>query len=646
MSAFFPHLFAPLHLRHLELKNRVVCLPHGTAFGEDNLPTPRNVAYYRDRARGGAGLIITEATPVHPTGVNHPRKFAIYDQRAMPMLRQLTDAVHQEGVPVVAQLFHIGRAHSAFHQRRELWAPSAIPAPGVLEVPHEMDADDIAELIAAFAQSAVHASRAGYDGVEVHAANGTLLQQFLSPWSNRREDAYGGSPESRQRLVLEVVDAVRRAVGQQAVVGIRICGDELIPDGYDDAQMKAFARALEQTAQLDYVSVTAGVRGMYVGDATVPYGAVVYLAEMIKKTLGLPVITAMRIRSPRLAEDILAAGRADLVGLARALIADPEWPNKARAGRADEIRYCTGALQECRRAHPKVGRIACAVNAAVSEEETLGIGTFTPAAQPKRVVVVGGGPAGLEAARVAALRGHQVTLLERADELGGQLRVMTRIPALAEFGELTAFLTHQLQKLGVDVHLRSEATPEAVLALRPDAVIVATGSCPALPELPGTGPETALTAHAALEGTVPGPHVVVVDAFGGWETCGTAEVLARRGLRVSVVSPLRWIGVDIPFESLGALYERLAERAVVLRPMAAVEALVGRTLRCRDTYSGSPILFEEVSALVFTSTSRAQDALYKALKGQVATVLRAGDAVAPRKVGDAIREGHHAGRAA
>ncbi|MBI4317066.1 MAG: FAD-dependent oxidoreductase [Chloroflexi bacterium] len=645
MSEQFKYLFTPLQVGSMEVPNRLVCLPTTTGFGQDGRVTPTQVSYVAERAKGGAGMVIVAGFDPHPSCAGFGR-FAAYRSDYVPEFRAVADAAHRYGARAIAQISHSGRQATSFFGDRALWAMSAIPCPAYREMPHEMDLDEIRETVDYFAQSAANMEAAAFDGVELHGGHGYLLQQAMSPWSNHRTDSYGGSLENRTRLVLEVIDAIRASVAPSFVLGIRISADELQPGGLDMEEMSEIARILEATRKIDYISVSFAGAKRYILDMSAPVAPLVFMAARIREVVDLPVIASQRINDPLLAEKILADGHADLIGMARALICDPELPNKAKQGRLDDIRACIACLQECRRT-AKGGLLGCTQNPAVGKEAELGIGTIKPAAIKKKVVVIGGGPGGMEAARVAALRGHAVTLYEKNTQLGGQVNIAALAPGREEIGGVVRYLSGQMAKLGVKVNLCREADLGTVLDEQPDAVVVATGSVPFAATLEADGGPRVASVWDILEDKFDvGDKVVVVDggeAF--WQMASAAEFLAARGKQVVVMSHLYFVGTDIPAESLSGLYQRFARAGVQLSPLTRIRRVEGNTLVVGHVYTGEERQIPDVDAVVMATGSRACDDLYKALKGKVKELHAVGDCVAPRKIPEAIREGYFVGRA-
>ena len=648
MSEQFKYLFSPLKIGNVSVQNRIFNPAHGTMFSENQLPGERLAYYHAERAKGGVGLIITEITAVHPTARPMGDVLAGWDKRLAVGYRRVADMVHEHGTKIFGQLWHCGRQGDSMHSRLPLWSASPIPSPANREIPHEMSVKEIKEIVNCFATTATYFREAGFDGVELHGAHGYIITQFMSPWSNERTDEYGGSLENRLRFPLEIIDAVRQAVGSDFVVGIRVSGDEFVSGGLTLDDMKGIAPKLEATGKLNYISVSIGNYSSHylmIADMAVPLGAAVYLAAGIKEVVQLPVFTVLRIKDPVQAEKILADGQADMVGMCRALICDPELPKKAKEGRLDDIRYCISCNQECR-THFQGRAISCIQNPAVGFEKELGSGTVKPATNKKKVMVIGGGPAGMEAARVAALRGHDVELYEKDEKLGGQVNIAVKIPTRDEVSDIRRYLEIQMEKLGVNVRLNKEVTPELVKSINPDVVVVATGSRPFILPIPGANKDHVVNVWDVLEDKVEvGNYVVIVDGGDSfWPCLGTAEFLLDRGKRVEVISYLYYIGMSIPAQSLPTLYQRLHKKGVILTPQTSVKEILPNTLAVENVFTNEERRIEGVDTVVMATGNRASDELVKALEGKVKELHAVGDCVAPRKVQDAIREGNRIGR--
>lgn len=409
----FEHLLSPIRIGPRTIRNRMLITGHVPGLAEHGAPGPREIAYQRERAFGGAGLQITGATPVHASSLNEEAASHFnVDDRIIPAYRNLADAVHAEGGTILAQLAHYGGAMVSHEAGRPIWAPSPVAADLMRQVPHEMTAAEIDDVVRAFAAAAVRVREGGLDGIEIQGAYGLLLAAFLSPRSNTRSDRYGGSLENRLRFTLEVTEAVREAAGPDLIVGIRIPGDELAEDGLDQSAMRDAALMLEAAGKLDFLNVIAGTnldrihRTTHWPPTPAPHGLFVHLAQGIKAAVKLPVFTAGRITDPAHAERILAEGKADMVGMTRAHIADPHVVRKITEGRAADVRRCVGA-NVCIARVMAGGPVRCLHNPEAGREKEWG--PASPAPAPRRIAVIGGGPAGLEAARVAAERGHRVT---------------------------------------------------------------------------------------------------------------------------------------------------------------------------------------------------------------------------------------------
>ena len=481
----YRRLFEPLPIGPVVLRNRVLCGAHFTMFtepspvwGEPGFHGRRYGRYLAERAEGGVAAVIAGETAVAPnTAYKMPNNANGWDPACVPHYEALTAQVHEHGALAFVQLTHSGAMMLGNWSKQVAIGPSSVP--DYFESPKPMDRADLREMVDYHVRCARNAVAGGFDGIEIQSAHGYLLHQFLSPKFNERTDQYGGSLENRMRFGVEVLSAVRDAVGDRAAVGLRLAGDDEQTHGpgltADDAA--EVAARYEALGLVDYLNVSVGIGGVgMVRTNYAAHGFGVYAADAVKQAVrATPVFTVHRILTPDEAEGILERGEADGVTLVRALIADPEWVNKARAGRDAEIRRCTGINQSCYGNLLQSMPINCVQNPAVGREDELGLGTLEPARSPKRVVVVGGGPAGLETAWVAAARGHRVTLLERAAELGGAIRLAQRLPGRAEIADLADWRIGECERRGVELRTGVEATTESVLALEPDAVVIAAG---------------------------------------------------------------------------------------------------------------------------------------------------------------------------
>jgi len=647
-------LFSPIAVGALTLKNRIYSSGHAEAMAEDGRPGERLRRYHEAKARGGCALtIFGGSSSVHPSSPAAAwKQIANHDESIIAPYRALADAVHAHDCRIFTQLTHLGRrAQSDPDVPGPLLAPSQIPERVHREVPHELDATQIAELVRAFGDAARRCRDGDLDGVEISMAHNHLIDQFWSPAFNTRTDDYGGSLDNRLRFGFEVLAEIRRRVGRDFVVGVRISGDEMSRGGLTTDDLATIARRLAVSGLIDFISVIGGGAHTYslqaaaIPNMSFPQAVFAPLAAAIKSAApGLPIFHASRIVDPVHADRLVASGQIDVVGMTRALIADPELPRKSREGRLDDIRRCVGANEGCIDRIYQGKAVTCVQNPTTGRERELG--ELRPAATGRRVVVVGGGVAGLEAARVAALRGCRVVLLEKAIELGGQILLAARAPARAEYAGIARFLAGQVGKLGVDVRLGVEATPSLVLDERPDAVIVATGSHPYIPPVPGHDGKDVVTDRDVLAGEANvGTRVVVIDDVHTEQALSTAELLLDQGKRVEVISPLFYVGQDIGVTSIAPLYARLYTKGAVLTPCSELSAIEGSTVIVRNVFSGAERRIESVDTVVLAAGSRSTDALYRALEGRVPALYAAGDCVAPRGVHQAILDGTRVARA-
>src|SRR6185436_1909636 len=519
-------------------------------YGEPGFYGERYGRYLAEYARGGVGTVIAGQAQVHPTtAYQMHNNAAAWDPDCVPHLRRVSEQIQEHGALAFLQLAHNGGVNHTTWSRLPVWSASGIA--NHMEASRRIEPAEIREVIEHFARSARHAADAGFDGIEVHGAHGYLIHEFLSPVYNVRTDEYGGSFTNRIRFAEQVLEAVRAAVGPSVAVGMRLVGDEETRDGHglgpDDCA--EIAAHLARAGLVDFLNVSVGTSGVgMVRPMYAPHLLGVRATSVVKRAVpDVPVFAVHRILTPEEAEGILERGDADAVTIVRALIADPEWANKARDARVAEIRACTGCNQGCYGNLTQGYPITCVTNPSVGREATLGSGTLIPAATRKRVVVVGGGPGGLEAAWVAAARGHAVTLLERATELGGKIRLAAMLPGRAELAAFADWRANECARRGVDVRLGVDADRDAVLALAPDAVIVATGGTASVSTpskshpMPIAGSEQPWVIdheRALTDVDAVGERVVIVDAIGHIEAIGVGHYLAERGRTVTVVTPL------------------------------------------------------------------------------------------------------------
>jgi 2,4-dienoyl-CoA reductase-like NADH-dependent reductase (Old Yellow Enzyme family) len=656
-----PLLFSPLQIGPVTAPNRIVCGAHFTQYvepattvGEPGYYGARYGRYLAERAAGGAGVIIAGQAQVHPTTAYQMRNNAIaWDEAAIPHFEQVTAPIHDHGALAFLQLAHNGGVNDGTWSKLPVWAPSAVA--NYNEPPKSLERDEIREVVEFFGRSAANAAAGGFDGIEVHGAHGYLIHEFLSPKSNRRGDDYGGSLENRMRFCVEVLDSVRGSVGDGVAVGLRLVGDEEQRDGSgltaDDAA--EVAARLEEAGLVDFVHVSVGVSGVgMVRPLYAPHLFGVYAAHTVKKALrATPVFAVHRILTPEEAEGILERGEADAVTLVRALIADPDWGVKARSGSDETIRRCTGCNQGCYGNLLQSLPITCVTNPAVGREDELGAGTLQRAAPTKRVVVVGGGPAGLEAAWVAAARGHDVTLLERGSELGGKIRLAQQLPGREELADFADWRIGECERRGVDMRLGVDASVDDIAGFTPDAVVIATGGRATTAgaskfhpmPVPGSDQPFVLDHERALVNAekLTG-RVAILDTVGHIEAIGIGELLATAGAEVTVACPLPTPMLLDP-ETMAAALPRMARAGARWRPNTAMVSIGDHDVTLIDTLSLAMDTVP-VEHVVIRTHGLPDDDLYFALQGRVPDVVRVGDAVATRPADRAIFDGHRAGR--
>ena len=650
-AELFPNLFSPLQVGPIELRNRVLVTAHVPRLAENNVPGERYAAYHRARARGGVALQLTGATPVHVTsGRSAANALENTDDRIIPGYRILADAVHEEGGRVLAQLAHYGGSITSVEPGIPIWSPSPVGSELTRAVPHEMTTREIHEVVTAFGEAARRGREGGLDGIEILGAFGLLIAAFMSPYSNKRTDEYGGSLDNRLRFATEVIDVVRDAVGRDRIVGMRIPGDEFVEGGLDLPAMREIAPRLEATGRLDYLNVAAGNnldrihRTTHWPPTPAPHGLFVPLAAGIREVVSLPVFAVGRIVDPRHAEEIVAAGHADMVGMTRAHIADPDLVSKARDGRLDDIRPCVGANVCIKRALAGA-RITCVHNPEAAREHELG--PVEPAAAPRNVAVIGGGPGGMEAARVLAERGHRVTLYEADTMLGGQFALRASIPHWEEFQSVIDWRRRQLEQLQVRVELGRRVEADEIVALGVDAVVLATGALPLKEQLAGAEQSDIdiATPHEVVRDGRPDARVAVVwDQGGGVIGQGIIEYLAAKGAKVSVVTPAFAVAEDVDVVQRVPFYERVLSAGADFVPNHDVVRVDGSDVVIENVYSFEERRISDVDLLVAWRGNRSVDDLRQAAEDAGIECHVIGDSLAPRTADIAIAEGMLAAR--
>lgn len=630
-------LCQPIMIGQMRLKNRMVMPPMVVRYAsDDGYVTDCSRRYYEARAKGGVALVILEASYIHPAGQLLPNEHGISDDKFIPGLSQLVEAIHRHDAKAAVQLVHAGRVVNPQTTGVQPVAPSAIPAPGG-ETPRELTPGEITEIINLFVQAALRAKRAGFDGVEIHGAHGYLIDQFISPASNHRQDAYGGSTENRARLLINVIKAVKEAVGPNYPVWCRINGQEYGVDGGETLDQAKEVACLAEASGAVAIHVTATGPASPVNPTSAVFtpAPIAHLAAGIKQVVRVPVIAVGKMTAAA-GEEILATGKADLIAFGRALFADPELPNKISSGKIEDIRPCILCML-CRddlRYNPVVG-LRCSVNATMGKE---GVQQITPAEKPKKVLVVGGGPAGMEAARVAALRGHQVSLWEKETKLGGQLIAAAVAPHKDRIQALTAYLSIQLKNLGVSVELGREATAASIARLAPDATVIASGSSKLTPEIPGLAKVRTAAATAVLEGKAKvGKRVVIIGAE--LVACEVAEFLAQQKRRVTMVRRGPEVALKIGPSVRAPLLKRLKDQGVTMLTGVTYHEATEQGLTITTKEGQRKTL--EADTIVLAAGAVPNQGLYQEIKNKITATYAIGDCVAPRNIHEAISEGYH-----
>jgi 2,4-dienoyl-CoA reductase-like NADH-dependent reductase (Old Yellow Enzyme family)/thioredoxin reductase len=636
-----PFLFAPIKIKSMDLVNRVVMPPMGTNLGNpDGTVSEANLAYIRRRARGGAGLIITEITSIHPSGSAIPNELGAYDDRFIPGLKKIADAVHAAGSKVALQLHHAGRESLYLLREKKAIAPSPIPSLVFGLTPREITREEIQEIIAAFGAAAHRGMKAGFDAIEIHGAHGYLITQFLSALSNKRDDEYGGSFSNRSRFMIEVVQEVRKAVGEDFPISLRLSVEECIQDGYTFEDIRPILTHLVK-AGADLLHASLGTHGSPGGITSAPFeyppGFNVWRAKRLKEIVDLPVIAVGRFTDPSLANEVIARGEADLVAFGRQYLADPDFLIKAREGRPGDIRKCIACNQGCiERLMLGEGKIRCALNPETGQEIIYPQG---PAGIRRHVWVVGSGPGGLTAAYEAARLGHKVTLFEKEEETGGQLNIARQAPFKDQYGNWASWLTSQVKKMGVIVRTGIEMTESVVSEGNPEVVILATGGEQIKPDIPGIDLPLVCHAWQVLGGTVPaGKKPVVIG--GGLIGMETADTLCQKGMQVTLVEVLKRSPV-LKITSHGyMLHTRLKEAGCRLLFDTTVKRIEETSVTV--LVEGREQILSPVDQVIVAVGLKSNDKLKEILQAKKIRHFIIGDALQPRRIIEATEEGARA----
>ena len=650
MNQHFPLLFSPLTLRGVTLCNRIVSTAHGTFMASGGLANDRVAAYHEARAKGGVGLVICEAASVHDTAIGAGRYAAAHTDACIEPYRRVVERIRAHGAAAFGQLYHPGRGDIAGSSDdgtvAVAYAPSALPCERNQIVPREMTLALIQAVVDSYGAAAARMREAGFQGIEVMAHHGHLVSQFLNPRINRRGDAYGGSERARFRFLHEVLEAVRARLDDDMPLGVRVCADEMDETGLDAEEALAVCRAIDDTGLADYLSINLGSTSSFRGGVHVvapmalPPGYIAPYARAIRSAVGLPVIATGRINEPCAAERLLSEGAADLCGMTRAQICDPELAAKSREGRADTIRVCIACNQACIGHGAKGAPISCIQYPESGREQT-----FLPrprATRRLRVFVAGGGPAGLKAAAVAAECGHSVTLYEASEELGGQALIAARFPGREEFRRLATNLAGEARRAGVEMLIGATLTPTLVREGGPDAVIVATGARdrPVPAEFDG---HVVSAWQVALDEAEPGHRVVIADRRLDWSALGAAEKLARAGreVRLAVIGDVP--GQNVPAGVRSHALGELDSLGVEARPHLVLTGFGDGVARFRHTLSAREVDLSGVDTLVLAEGAVSNTSLEEGLADYPGIIRFAGDCLSPRSAEEAVLEGLRSG---
>ena len=657
----YRYLFSPLRIGPIIVRNRIVFSAHLTNYAADGLPTEQHAAYYEARAAGGAGLIITEEHSTHATDWPYEKLIHGFHREVIPGYRRITEAVHRHDVPIFAQINHNGGQASSMYSRLPVWAPSPVADPLFREVPKAVNTREIAEIVAGYGLVAGHCAEGGFDGVELQCSHSSIVRGFLSGATNMRTDHYGGSLENRARLLIEIVGAVREAIGPNRALGVRLCGDELIEGGTTIAEAVEVAKLVEATGRVDYINTSIGVATatlfMIEASMHVPPGYALFIPNAIRQQVDLPVVGVGRFKDAVQAERALADGHCDLVGAVRAQIADPDFARKAQSGEHDDTRLCLSCNQEC------VGRMGLNRWLGCIENPRTGKEAVALAPRPerrKRVMVIGAGPAGMQAAIAAATQGHEVVVYEREDVAGGQVRWAASVANRAELGDIVRNQLNELHRLDVKLAYGHAVDVAFVSQQKPDTVIVATGADPARPYWAPGADARIVDVLDILQGTASpgaGERVVIVDELGFHQATSVAEVLADRGCAVEILTPGMVVGQDLGITlDMEGFCIRAAAKGITFTPDSVVMGWTPGAGAAATTATtaekGVLSVLHHVSGrmidvpadwVVLAVPGTPADALYRELVAAGVDTSRVGDCIAPRRVHSAVIDGQRVG---
>lgn len=657
MSKLYPHLFSPVELGGRKLRNRIVFGAHTANMAEGGVPTERYVAYCAERAIGGAAMIVTEPMPVHPAAVLTRGNFRPCDDSVIPHFEKVASAIKDNGAVAIQQLYHVGAHGDSDNSFHPHWSPSGMPSYHDSDGSHPMSEAEILTTIDGFVQAARRCRQAGFDGVEVWAAYHGMVDQFWTPWSNLRQDKWGGSLENRTRISREILSRIRETCGPDFIIGLAVSDEPDYSVALNREELAEIVGLHDDLELIDYV--TCGSGGYLDFHKLMPtflypekLGADL-AATLKRKVKNALVIAESHIRTPENAETVLGEGAADLVSIVRGQIADPHLARKAGEDRPGDIRECISCNQMCWGRRSRDYWISCLVNPSAGREFEWGGDRFKPADHPKKILVVGGGPAGLEAARVAAERGHEVILAEASSRLGGNFRLAGMQPRRGQILDLLAWYERQLSKLNVDVRVNCYVEAAEIAGYAADVIILATGSCspetgfqkalPAVERLPGIEKGSVFTVEAVMARQArPGKRVLLLDEGGGWRGCGTAWKLAEDGHAVTILSPDPYVGKELHRTTADVPLRRtLKKLGVDWRLEVSVLEWHGNGATLLDHNTGEKV-FIEGDCLVLATTNMPANWLAEELLKSGQTLVQIGDCAAPRQAPYAFFEGRKA----
>lgn len=644
----FKKLFSEFNIKNLTLQNRIVFLPHYNGLGSiTSLPTEEDADYYAERAKGGAGLIISGNYAVSKDGQFH-RTFAdASDKETIKNFKKMIKKVHKYNTKIFGQISHCGSTKMA-KPRHELYAPSQVIEKSTNSYTIEIDKYRIKEIIKSFAKSAENLAESGFDGIEIKVGHDGLLRTFISPYYNKRKDEYGGNFENRMRIILEVFSSIKEVLKEDIILGVRICLDEFDDEGYGLETGIKVAKYLDDRNLIDYINSDAGTWYISFIDhspMSIPLGFSEYMSADLKKEINIPVIAFGRINDPVQAEQILERGSADLIGMARQLICDPETPKKAGKGFIDEIRKCIACNEGCSGQCMNNQPIGCIQNPAAGREKKYGIGTLRKTKLAKKILVVGGGVAGLKFAEIAAKRGHNIVLFEKDKILGGQINLLKKIPFRNEFSEIIRYLEFQVKQLkNITLKISTEAVRESIKRENPDVLVIASGAQASVPK--DIYNEKTATSWELLNDTVSiGKNIVIYDRLSNNEGIGVVEYLFEyyENIKVQYFTPAKNIGLEVLPESLDILFRKLMPLDFTITPFYIIESADKNKIVFKKIYSEKKYTVTGYDNLIYLGNMKSCDWLYWEFKDNIQT-YRLGDAKAPAVVELAIRDAEELAR--